>query len=317
MTVLVGSLVVLGACGGTAPSAGTGTGTAAQRDIDPGGRLGQGMAFDFGSLWIALGDKGVVARVDPATGKIANELMVSDPSRVPARAHVDHAAPNAVVSAFGSIWAIGADGVLARIDPLTNAITTFDVGIVGGYLCAGEGALWITSYDDGALVRFDPAAGVVTMTLHDLGGLHGVAVGFGSVWAVNKSGHEVLRIDPDNGMVKRRIPTARNPDFVTVGAGSVWVTRESPRAVLRIDPSSDAVTATIPADAGWGSGVGIAFYDGAIWTGFLVRIDPATEKLSASFTSRGGDQGGLVFGAGSAWVADFGELHQIPLALVR
>ncbi len=103
---------------------------------------------------------------------------------------------------------------------------------------------------------------------------------------------------------------------MTVGAGSVWVTRESPGAVLRIDPSTNAVGATISAEARWGIGTPIAFYDGAVWTGFLVRIDPAAEKVSASFTSTG-EVRSLTFGGGSAWASDLIRVHQIPLALVR
>jgi virginiamycin B lyase len=205
---------------------------------------------------------------------------------------------------------------LARIDPATNDVTTFDVGIVGYGLATGEGAIWITAYDDGALVRFDPASRTVSKTITGLGGLFGVAAGFGSVWVVNKTGHEVLRLDPTSGVVTARIPAERSPDWVTVGAGSVWVTRESPRAVLRIDPSANAVVATIPGEPSWGSGTGITFYDGAVWTGFLVRIDATTEKVSGSFAGSG-EQRTVTFGAGSAWVADLVRLHQVPLALVR
>ena len=263
-----------------------------------------------------MGDKGTIARIDPASGKIAAAFAVSDLTRVPARAHVNHAAPLAVTSAFGAMWAIGADGLLARIDPATKDVTTFDVGVVGGDIAASDTALWITAYDDGALVRFDPAARSVSATITGLGGLFGVAVGFGSVWVVNKTGHQVLRLDPTSGAVVARIPAERNPDFVTVGAGSVWVTRESPRAVLRIDPSANAVAATIPGESAWGQGTGIAFYDGAVWAGFLVRIDPATDKVTAAFSGTGVQQG-LAFGAGSAWVADTTRVHQIPLVLVR
>lgn len=316
ITFAVVPLVALVACAG--PSSAPSSSPAVARDLDPGGAASQQLAFDFGSLWVAVGDKGTVARIDPITGKVAAELKVSDPSRVPPRAHVVHVAPSAVVSAFGAIWAVGADGVLARIDPATNAVATFDVAVVGGYMAASDTALWISSYDDGALVAFDPVSRTVASTVTGVGGVFGVAVGFGSVWAVSKSGHEVVRLDPKTGTVIVRIPAPRSPDYVAIGAGSVWVTRETPAAVLRIDPASNAVSATMSADASWGTGTGIAFYDGAIWAGCLVRIDPGTEKVAAAFSCGAGrSQGGLAFGAASAWVWDFGRVHQVPLALVR
>jgi streptogramin lyase len=306
-------VVAAAACAAQPPSASAGPAVA--RDIDPGGAP-TGLAFDFGSLWVGLGDKGTVARIDPLSGEVIKDVTVGDAAKLLPQSRIVHGVPSAVVSGFGSIWAVGADGMLARVDPATNEVTRFALGVVGGAIAAGDGALWITSYDDGALVRFDPASQAVSRTVTDLGGLFGVALGFGSVWVVSKTGHQVLRLDPTSGVVTARIPAERNPDWVTVGAGSVWVTRESPRAVLRIDPSTNAVVATIPGEPSWGIGTAIAFYDGAVWTGFLVRIDPATEKVSASFTGPG-EARSLTFGAGFAWASDVVRVHQIPFALVR
>jgi len=306
-------VVALDACTGTASQARATP--AAARDIDPGGSP-SGVVFDFGSVWVGLADKGTVVRIDPVSGAVTNAITVGDPAQLLARARVVHGAPNAVTSGFGSIWAVGADGRLARIDPATNDVTTFDVGVVGGALATGEGAVWITSYDDGSLVRFDPTTRAVSSTTTGLGGLFGVAIGFGSVWVVNKTGHEVLRIDPTRATVTARIPAERSPDWVTVGAGSVWVTRETPRAVLRIDPAANVVGATISGEPGWGTGTGIGFSDGAVWAGFLVRIDGASGKVSGSFAGTG-EQRAVAVGGGSAWVADLLRVHQVPLALIR
>lgn len=226
-------------------------------------------------------------------------------------------APSAVTSGFGAIWATGADGTLARIDPTTEAVTTFAIGIAGYQLATGEGAVWVGSQQDAAIVQFDPVSGKVVNTLRNLGLLFGIATSFGSVWAVDKGSHQVLRIDPKTGAVVARIPAERNPNFITVGAGSVWVTRATPGAVLRIDPATNVVT-TIPTEASWGSGVGITFADGAIWTGWLVRIDLTTNRVSASYAGPSGDQQNAVaIGGGFAWVVGDATLHRVPLALVH
>lgn len=312
LAIVITCLVAVG-CAGAAPEATAAAAVA--KDLDLGGSP-SGVVFDFGSVWVGLYDKGTVDRIDPVTGSVTRTITVGDPTKLLARARNTHGVPSAVTSGFGSIWAVGADGRLARIDPATNAVMTFDVGVVGEALATGEGAVWITSNDDGALVRFDPTAGAVTNTVTGLGQLFGVAVASGSVWVVSKSGHEVLRLDPTRGTVTARIPAERNPDWVTAGAGSVWVTRESPRAVLRIDPATNTVAATIPGEATWGIGTGIAFSDNAVWTGFLVRIDAATGRVTGSFAGTG-DQVAVAFGGGSAWVADVLRVHQVPLALIR
>lgn len=313
LAIFATCLVALAACASAAPQ--TSPSPAVATDIDPGGSP-SGVVFDFGSLWVGIGDKGTVARIDPANGTVTKAITVGDPAKLLARARNTHGAPSAVASGFGAIWAVGADGRLARIDPATNDVSSFDIGVVGSALATGDGAVWIASYDDGAVVRFDPTTRTVSTTTTGLGGLFGVAVGSGSVWVVNKTGHEVLRLDPTKATVTARIPAERSPDWVTVGAGSVWVTRETPRAVLRIDPATNTVAATIAGDASWGSGTGIGFFDGAVWTGFLVRIDAATDKVTGSFT-RNGEQRAVAFGGGSAWVADVIRVHQVPLALIR
>src|SRR5713101_5535909 len=176
VAVIVGYVVATAACAAQPPLASAGPAVA--RDIDLGGSP-TGLAFDFGSLWVGLGDKGTLARVDPLSGKIEKDVLVGDAAKLLPQSRVVHGAPSAVVSGFGSIWAVGADGMLARVDPATNEVTRFALGVVGGAIAAGDGALWITSYDDGALVRFDSASQAVSRTITGLGGLFGVAVGFG------------------------------------------------------------------------------------------------------------------------------------------
>jgi streptogramin lyase len=288
-------------------------------DINLGGPGGQEMTFAFGSLWIAMADKGSVARLDPKTNSVKQIKNVGDPAKMSPRAHVGHGTPNAVASGFDSIWAVGADQTLSRIDPRTDkVVSSVDIGVVGIAVAIDDTAVWISSYDDGALVRFDPAAGKVSSTTRQVGGLMGLATGFGSVWAASKSGHELVRFDAKSGAVTARIPTARNPDFVAIGAGSTWVIREQPPGILRVDPTSNSVVATIPAEASWGMGVGLTFADDSLWTGFLVRIDPASGQVAKSLAGSHGDSdSGVVIGGDSAWVLGLASLHRILLSRMR
>jgi hypothetical protein len=105
---------------------------------------------------------------------------------------------------------------------------------------------------------------------------------------------------------------------VAVGNGGVWVTGGS--GVTRIDPTTDEVLARIPVP-GTGDHSRIAIGEGSVWVtapelrddgsrGNLVRIDPATSEVEATFHI-GGPITGLGIGGGSVWVTipDIGPGH--------
>ena len=65
--------------------------------------------------------------------------------------------------------------------------------------------------------------------------------GLGAVWAADTAKGQILRLDPRTRQVRARIPVDGEA-LVTVGAGAVWVLNERNR-LLRIDPASNRVTA--------------------------------------------------------------------------
>ena len=64
--------------------------------------------------------------------------------------------------------------------------------------------------------------------------------GFGAVWATDPSKGQVLRLDPRTREVRARIPVGGEAG-VTVGAGAVWAFNDDGRLV-RIDPATNRVT---------------------------------------------------------------------------
>lgn len=303
------------ACGAAAPAASP---SPAAREIDLGGIPSQAVVFDFGSVWVGASDKGEVERLDPASGSVVTRIKVGDPARQSPRARNYHGVPVAIASGFGSIWATGADETLSRIDPKTLDIVPFPLGITGSALAIGADAVWVASYDDGALLRFDPKTNSIAKVIRDQGSLQWIAAASGAVWAVNRSGHELLRFDAGTGAITARISVERDPQSVAFGAGAIWVTRETPRAVLRIDPATNTVTATYPADEGWGVGAGLAFADDGLWLGNVARIDPSSGRLLAKATApASAEQLAIAVGGGSVWIAEALKIRQVPLALVR
>jgi YVTN family beta-propeller protein len=103
------------------------------------------------------------------------------------------AIPIAVAIADGSVWLTvpgSLDGRVSlwRVDPLTvRVIQTISIGPEEGYppaleLTAGAGAIWVTNFFAGTLVRVDPKLGVVTATIKIGHHPFGVAFGAGRVW---------------------------------------------------------------------------------------------------------------------------------------
>jgi outer membrane protein assembly factor BamB len=65
--------------------------------------------------------------------------------------------------------------------------------------------------------------------------------GLGAVWIADTAEGQILRVDPRSRQIRARIPVGGEA-VATVGAGAVWVLNERNR-LLRIDPATNRVTA--------------------------------------------------------------------------
>ena len=98
----------------------------------------------------------------------------------------------------GAVWVLNqGNGSVSRIDPKTNkVVATIEAGVpgTGGDIAAGEGSVWVTSFDF-PLSRIDPATNRVVQQFVGEGG-DAVRVGLGSVWLSNGRAQNAWRIDP-------------------------------------------------------------------------------------------------------------------------
>jgi streptogramin lyase len=95
---------------------------------------------------------------------------------------------------------------------------------------------------------------------------------------------------------------------VVAGAGSIWVSSDPKGVIVRVDPATNRVTASIPVNPG---SVYLAFGFGSLWavsaTGQSIqRIDPATNTVVKT-TALGKEPGFLVAGEGAVWVQEQGD----------
>ncbi len=201
--------------------------------------------------------------------------------------------------------AIAADSVGA-ISPASGAIgAVVPVGSSPSSVAAGDGAVWVTNYNDNTVSRVDPATRAM-QTIPVDSTPSGIAVGAGAVWVSNNYSGTVSRIDPKvNRVVGPPITVGNAPSGVAVGYGSVWVTNTSDGTLSRINALTDTVVKTIALEGG---ATDVAAGYGAVWVsdepdGQVLRVDPQTNQVAYSINVGTGPTA-ISVGYGSVWVAN-------------
>ena len=138
------------------------------------------VAVGAGAVWIADLEE-VVVRISPKTAMPTSEPLST-------------VNPSTLAVGYGSVWLSGVADYIAEhpalvgIDPQTVRVThsiplgtsLHSEGSLG--LATGEGAVWLTDYDRGTLLRIDPTTGVIVSTIGIGGHPASVAVGVGRIW---------------------------------------------------------------------------------------------------------------------------------------
>jgi DNA-binding beta-propeller fold protein YncE len=174
-------------------------------------------------------------------------------------------------------------------------------------LAVGEGAVWVTSEDEGMLSRLDPGAPPAVATKINLGlGVSGVAVGAGSVWVASPRTGQVLRVDPDRRTVTARVDVKGHPGAIAFGGGRVWVADESGEGITAINAAGDRIFKR--GIAPHSTPLRLAVGAGGLWvsnasTGAVRRIDLGS-AVAGPPTVVGRGPAGLTVAGGIVWVAN-------------
>ena len=168
-----------------------------------------------GSIWIPSEAEGRIARVDPATNTVVDEIEV---------------VPGTFFLAFGfeQLWAVSSDArLLQRIDPATNQVTgTVQLGNQPGFLAAGEGAVWVQEQKDGTVARIGPDSLTVegrtkvgdTLLWGD------IDTGNGSVWLRTTEDQTFVQIDARTGEVLARFGDPVGSGAIRFTPKGIWTT---------------------------------------------------------------------------------------------
>jgi len=203
-------------------------------------------------------------RIDPETNKVAARVLIP---KVPGWPNSIASGEGAVWAGFegrtAKIYKI--DPMTNRVVATIPVGSPRLFGRARCHLAAGEGAVWAAS--GGILFRVDPRSNEVT-SIPLSRNVDFVSVGAGAVWALNQHfrGDTILRIDPRTHRLVATIPAPPSlwigqritpytrvvGRWMTMGAGGMWVLLESrrypmgyPTMVGLLDPQSNQFVATI------------------------------------------------------------------------
>jgi virginiamycin B lyase len=188
----------------------------------------------------------------------------------------------------------------------------------------GLGSIWVANDVDGMLVRIDPKRNRVVQRIRVARGICPITVAGGKVWVASYRTGLVYRVDPRKGRVVSRSQVGRWPAHFAVrngvvlvsvfelglvirpvAGGNLWVALARSSSLARVDPASGAVKRFPLGHEGPGFLTAIG---GHLWTstgdGKVLRVDPSTGRIVATFSVAGTPADIGVSRAGLVWVAD-------------
>jgi DNA-binding beta-propeller fold protein YncE len=237
----------------------------------PVGQFPQEIAVGEGGVWVTVNqadppEHWYVARIDPATNQVTDEIEV--------REVLD------VAAGSGAVWATTYDRSfgwgIVQIDPGSRSVVrtiplNCDPQCAPTQIAVADEAVWVTAStgypERGLVIRIDPAAGQVVDRIEVPGDPRDLVAGQNGVWVFSLThwtsccvgGGTLYRIDPATNAVTAnlldgRIPPASGvstPPVLAAGHGFVWTSAapgdpidlaDKRIDVVRVDPASDQVT---------------------------------------------------------------------------
>lgn len=240
----------------------------------------------------------------------------------------------AVIDGDGQLWGATLGNLIEHIDttaPLSNALrSAIDVGrTTYGITLDPDGVVWVSNYDAGSVLRWNPAVGGAPTVYPVVGGnpnLRGIAVDPDrNVWVASTARDSLFKLsfEADHRTLKpqpegiREILVGDGPTAAVIDSeGYVWTTTLNDDRAWKIDPQTNTVVAfyatgdspynysdmtgrLLPVRSGRWSEVIDAERDEAVWAGvdFEVATPPNT---SVKVQVRASDNRGAL--AGLPWL---------------
>jgi streptogramin lyase len=168
-----------------------------------------------------------------------------------------------------------------------SAATTIGSPTFG--LAASSGSVWVGGLGSGDVIRVDPATGKVLKRVTIGARVFNLAAAPGAIWAIDNALSSAVRLDTTTGKVTTRVPVGFQPYDIEWGFGSAWVANAGDGTVWRIRNGKVVKKIKIGTEPN-----GLTAYRGALWVsdhtlGKVVRVDPATNKITGTLRIAGAD----------------------------
>jgi DNA-binding SARP family transcriptional activator len=181
------------------------------------------VAAGLGGVWVNHDARLEVDRFDPETGRVQSIFPIY-PGGIPFGRAAIAVGAGAVWASNLTELLRSRPGFLVRIDPRSRKVTgALRLAAAPSALATGFGSVWATFGGSNVVARIDPNKMAVSRTISV--GRHPIAlaVGEGAVWVASDGDDTIARIDPTTERVTKRIHLARSPAALAAGAGSIWV----------------------------------------------------------------------------------------------
>ena len=134
----------------------------------------------------------------------------------------------------GSLWALGEDGRVYRINTADFTVQGIDAGTDLISVTAGPDALWTLSAADGSLRRVDAVSGEVLVTVPVGRDPIDATFAGSSVWVALRSGTSLIEVDTRTSAVISRTALPGTPAALHQGDSGVFVTMEGDVPLVRV-----------------------------------------------------------------------------------
>jgi len=277
------------------------------------------LALSGPNAWVACMEQRRVVRIALARGRATASVRLGS-------------GVTAVAVGFGSVWALGTNATLYRVNPRTARVTKrIQLSASAPYnIWLGGGSVWVADDQAAQVLRISPKSNKTVARIGVGNGPADMVFAGGRAWVMDHRDRTLFRIDLATNRATRLATIGHEddaaPERFALLAGSLWVTgRGVP--VVEVDPDTGATKRSI--DIG-GTGIDIVAAGGALWvpvrtlavdrTGFptmtaLRRVTPAGALTTAATATGRVDVHGLAAAGGRLWIADNtdGFLYRIPM----
>lgn len=204
---------------------------------------------------VTVGDGPVGVAAGPGGDVWVASAGANTVSRIPPGANkadlrVAVTVPLRVTVAYGAVWATSfQDGTLVRIDPASGKVTDrIPIGKGAEGVTSAFGAIWAVAQDDGLLARVDPATHKVVRRIHVGVGVRLVKAGGGALYLNDFPGNGLVRVDPATAKVRRGSQLCPGPQDMVVVGRTVWLTCSVSNELVTVDTTSLKVTGHLHVD---------------------------------------------------------------------